>query len=154
MRITSWDALFPQQWPQMNVFGLVATAICRRYGLKCSYFVLCIANYCISTLDSHYQYSKLFPRCLSLYHTFQMKYEWCLWHNYHQTYSPQGKEEWAWLISKSQKWKLEWSFFLDINSRRKYNNQCRWYERECNQSFRAIIIRRPRYKSKRSIVDR
>ena len=28
-------------------------------------------------------------------------------------------------MSRSKKWKLEWSFFLDSNGRRKYAEQCR-----------------------------
>ena len=57
-------------------------------------------------------------------------------------------------MSKSQKWKLEWSFFLDIDGRRKYNDQCRRCVRECKQSFRTEIVRCPRYISKRTRVDR
>ena len=57
-------------------------------------------------------------------------------------------------MSKSQKWKLEWSFFLDEDGRRKYNAQCRRCMRDCKQSFRAVIVRCPRYISKRARVDR
>ena len=48
-------------------------------------------------------------------------------------------------MSKSQKWKLEWSFFLDEDGRRKYNAQCRRCMRDCKQSFRAVIVRCPSY---------
>jgi len=57
-------------------------------------------------------------------------------------------------MSKSQKWKLEWGFFLDIDGRRKYNEQCRRCVHDCKQSFRVIIVSCPVYKSKRSRVDR
>ena len=57
-------------------------------------------------------------------------------------------------MSKSQKWKLEWGFFLDIDGRRKYNEQCRRCVHGCKQSFRVIIVSCPVYKSKRSRVDR
>lgn len=53
-------------------------------------------------------------------------------------------------MSKSQKWKLEWSFFLDEDGRRKYNAQCRRCIRQCKQSFRAEIVACPFYFSKRS----
>lgn len=53
-------------------------------------------------------------------------------------------------MSKSQKWKLEWSFFLDTDGRRKYNDDCRRCVYDCKQSFRTILIECPRYISKRS----
>lgn len=40
----------------------------------------------------------------------------------------------------SKKYKLEWNFFLDDRNRMKYNDFCKKCERECKQSFRAIII--------------
>lgn len=57
-------------------------------------------------------------------------------------------------MSKSQKWKLEWSFYLDTDGRRKYNDLCRRCIHSCKQSFRAEIVRCPYYISKRSRVDR
>lgn len=57
-------------------------------------------------------------------------------------------------MSKSQKWKLEWAFFLDADGRRKYNDVCRRCVHDCKQSFRVIIVSCPAYKSKRSRVDR
>ena len=57
-------------------------------------------------------------------------------------------------MSKSQKWKLEWSFYLDTDRRRKYNDLCRRCIHSCKQSFRAEIVRCPCYISKRSRVDR
>lgn len=57
-------------------------------------------------------------------------------------------------MSRSQKWKLEWAFFLDADGRRKYNEQCRRCVHDCKQSFRVAIVSCPVYKSKRSRVDR
>lgn len=57
-------------------------------------------------------------------------------------------------MSKSQKWKLEWSFYLDTDGRRKYNDLCRRCIHSCKQSFRAEIVRCSCYISKRSRVDR
>ena len=57
-------------------------------------------------------------------------------------------------MSRSKKWKLEWAFFLDADGRRKYNDVCRRCEHDCKQSFRAVIVRCPRYTSKRTRVDR
>lgn len=39
-----------------------------------------------------------------------------------------------------KKYKQEWQFFLDDRNRMKYNELCKKCERECKQSFRAIII--------------
>ena len=57
-------------------------------------------------------------------------------------------------MSRSQKWKLEWAFFLGADGRRKYNEQCRRCVHSCKQSFRVTIVSCPVYKSKRSRVDR
>ena len=57
-------------------------------------------------------------------------------------------------MSKSQRWKLEWSFFLDDNGRRKYLAQCRRCVYGCKQSFRVKKLVCPLYKSKRSGNDR
>lgn len=54
-------------------------------------------------------------------------------------------------MSKSQKWKLEWSFFLDFDGRRKYNDQCRRCVHDCKQSFRVDLLACPHYFSKRSV---
>ena len=40
----------------------------------------------------------------------------------------------------SKKYKQEWQFFLDDRNRMKYNDLCKKCDRECKQSFRAIII--------------
>ena len=53
-------------------------------------------------------------------------------------------------MSRSQKWRLEWSFFLGPSGRRQYNSVCRGCARDCKQSFRAEVIACPRYRSKRS----
>jgi hypothetical protein len=55
-------------------------------------------------------------------------------------------------MSRSKKWKLEWSFFLDSDGRRKYNDLCRRCTSPCKQSFRVEIVACPFYKSKR--IDR
>lgn len=49
-------------------------------------------------------------------------------------------------MSRSKKWRLEWSFFLGENGRRQYNKVCLG----CKQSFRVVLITCPRYISKRS----
>lgn len=53
-------------------------------------------------------------------------------------------------MSRSQKWRLEWSFFLDGSGRRKYNEVCQGCAHNCKQSFRAKLVACPRYLSKRS----
>ena len=57
-------------------------------------------------------------------------------------------------MSRSQKWKFEWAFFLDTDGRRKYNDVCRRCVYDCKQSYRVTIVSCPVYKSKRSRVDR
>ena len=49
----------------------------------------------------------------------------------------------------SKKDKQEWDFYLDENGRISYNELCRNCDRECKQSFRAVIISCPEYNSKR-----
>ncbi|MCC8196555.1 MAG: hypothetical protein LIO49_07135 [Ruminococcus sp.] len=53
-------------------------------------------------------------------------------------------------MSKSEKWKLKWSFYLDSDGRRKYNETCRRCSHNCKQSFRTILIDCPHYVSLRS----
>ncbi|MCI6781052.1 MAG: hypothetical protein MR569_03855 [Dialister sp.] len=53
-------------------------------------------------------------------------------------------------MSTSQKWKLEWSFFLDADGRRKYNEVCRRCVRPCKQSFRVDMVACPSFLSKRT----
>ena len=47
----------------------------------------------------------------------------------------------------SKKDKQEWGFYLDENGRISYNELCRNCDRECKQSFRAVIISCPEYVS-------
>ena len=49
----------------------------------------------------------------------------------------------------SKKDKEEWDFFLDEHGRITYNELCRKCDRDCKQSFRAVIVSCPEYKSKR-----
>lgn len=50
----------------------------------------------------------------------------------------------------SKKSKEEWSLFLNPETgRRMYNPLCIRCERKCKQSFRAVVIHCPKYKSKR-----
>lgn len=53
-------------------------------------------------------------------------------------------------MSRSKKWRLEWSFFLGENGRRQYNKVCLGCAHGCKQSFRVVLIACPRYLSKRS----
>ena len=53
-------------------------------------------------------------------------------------------------MSRSKKWRLEWSFFLGENGRRRYNKICKGCVHPCKQSFRAVLITCPHYQSARS----
>ena len=53
-------------------------------------------------------------------------------------------------MSKSQRWKIEWSFFLDVDGRRKYHELCRRCVHRCKQSFRVKEVLCPYYLSKRT----
>lgn len=55
-------------------------------------------------------------------------------------------------MSKSRK--LEWSFFLNDRGRITFNALCRKCIHDCKQSFRAIVIECPRYRSKRAKAER
>lgn len=48
-------------------------------------------------------------------------------------------------MSRSNKWSLEWSFFIGEHGRRKYNKKCNRCIHDCKQSFRAIIVECPKY---------
>lgn len=48
-------------------------------------------------------------------------------------------------MSRSKKWRLEWSLFLSEKGRRKYNKVCRRCVRDCKQSFRAGLLACPHY---------
>lgn len=43
-------------------------------------------------------------------------------------------------MSRSKKWRLEWSFFLGENGRRQYNKVCLGCAHDCKQSFRVVLI--------------
>ena len=43
-------------------------------------------------------------------------------------------------MSRSKKWRLEWSFFLGENGRRQYNKLCKGCVHPCKQSFRAVVL--------------
>ena len=43
-------------------------------------------------------------------------------------------------MSRSKKWRLEWSFFLGENGRRRYNKLCKGCVHPCKQSFRAVVV--------------
>ncbi|MDY4581533.1 MAG: hypothetical protein SPD81_01580 [Candidatus Faecousia sp.] len=53
-------------------------------------------------------------------------------------------------MSRSKKWRLEWSFFWGENGKRQYNEVCQGCVHDCKQSFRAVLVSCPRYLSKRS----
>ena len=64
-------------------------------------------------------------------------------------YKSLGRLEDAACPRLSKKYKQEWQFFLDGRNRMKYNDLCKKCDRECKQSFRAIIIDCP-YERKNS----
>ena len=51
-------------------------------------------------------------------------------------------------MSKSKK--LEWSFFLNDRGRKAYNTLCRRCVHDCKQSFRAVVVICPHYRSMRA----
>ena len=53
-------------------------------------------------------------------------------------------------MSRSKKWRPEWAFFLGEDGRRRYNKVCKGCAHPCKQSFRAIIIECPPFRSKRA----
>ena len=53
-------------------------------------------------------------------------------------------------MSRSKKWRLEWSFVLDESGRRKYNKVCPGCTHDCKQRIRVVLIACPHYLSKRS----
>lgn len=50
----------------------------------------------------------------------------------------------------SKRDKEEWNYFLNDRGRITYNELCRKCDRDCKQSFRAMIVQCPEYNSKRS----
>lgn len=53
-------------------------------------------------------------------------------------------------MSRSKKWRLEWSLFLSEKGRRKYNKVCKRCVRDCKQSFRVDVLDCPCYQSARA----
>lgn len=53
-------------------------------------------------------------------------------------------------MSRSQKWRQEWSFFIGDSGRRKYNRFCVRCVHSCKQSFRAVLIACPHFSRKAS----
>ena len=53
----------------------------------------------------------------------------------------------------SKKRKEEWAFFLKDNGRIAFNELCRRCARACKQSFRAIVVECPKYRSKRAVSE-
>lgn len=61
------------------------------------------------------------------------------------------KEEIMPRMSKRQK--EEWAFFLNENGCKTYNELCRRCVRDCKQSFRAMVVQCPKYRSKRAVSE-
>ena len=53
-------------------------------------------------------------------------------------------------MSRSKKWRQEWSFFIGDSGRRKYNRFCVRCIHSCKQSFRADLIACPHFSRKAS----
>ena len=53
-------------------------------------------------------------------------------------------------MSRSQKWRQEWSFFIGDSGRRKYDRFCVRCVHSCKQSFRADLIACPHFSRKAS----
>lgn len=52
----------------------------------------------------------------------------------------------------SKKARREWNFFISPKTgRRTYNDRCRKCSNACKQSFKAVIVSCPKYRSKRSV---
>lgn len=51
----------------------------------------------------------------------------------------------------SKKRKQEWALFLNHRNRITFNELCRKCQRNCKQSFRAVVIECPNFISNRSI---
>ena len=62
---------------------------------------------------------------------------------------PDGRLEVISMPRMSKQMKEEMDFFLDEHGRIKYAEQCRQCERDCKQSFRAVIVQCPEAGSKR-----
>lgn len=53
----------------------------------------------------------------------------------------------------SKKRKQEWALFLNHRNRITYNELCRKCTHNCKQSFRVLVIKCPKYISKRGKVN-
>lgn len=54
----------------------------------------------------------------------------------------------------SKKARREWNFFISPKTgRRTYNDRCRKCSNACKQSFKAVIVSCPKYRSKRSVKN-
>ena len=53
-------------------------------------------------------------------------------------------------MSRSKKWRLEWSFFLGVNGSGQYNKLGKGCVHPCKQSSRAVVLSCPHYLSLRS----
>lgn len=62
-----------------------------------------------------------------------------------------GKEKIMPRMSKRQKEEL--AFFLNEKGRKTYNELCRRCVRDCKQSFRAMVVQCPKYRSKRTVSE-
>ena len=51
-------------------------------------------------------------------------------------------------MSRSKKWRQEWSFFIGDSGRRKYNRVCVRCVHDCKQSFRVDLISCPGFSRK------
>ena len=51
-------------------------------------------------------------------------------------------------MSRSKKWRQEWSFFIGDSGRRKYNRVCVRCVHDCKQSFRVNLISCPGFSRK------
>lgn len=51
-------------------------------------------------------------------------------------------------MSRSKKWRQEWSFFIGDSGRRKYNRFCVRCIHGCKQSFRAELLACPSFTRK------
>jgi hypothetical protein len=49
----------------------------------------------------------------------------------------------------SKEAKVEWGLFIGPSRRREYNPLCRHCRNECKQSYRAVVVACPAYRSKR-----
>ena len=53
-------------------------------------------------------------------------------------------------VDYTEQKKLEWSFFINNRGRITFNTLCRKCVHDCKQSFRAVVVECPHYRSKRA----